>query len=138
MPRDQRPTTDRQGANCRLQNQDPNLTVRRIDYKKAYVTVPHSWIIQSMELHKIDQKIINLLQQSMGNWNTALTSGGKHLANIKIKWEIFQGDALSPLLKTNHLLYMDDLNLYAKNEDLTALIETVRIFTTDICTETSR
>jgi len=31
---------------------------------------------------------------------------------------------------------MDDLKLYAKNEkDLTALIETVRIFTTDICVE---
>ena len=38
--------------------------------------------------------------------------------------------------KVNHLLYMDDLKLYAKNEkDLTALIETVRIFTKDICME---
>ena len=93
--------------------------------------------------------------------NTALTSGDKHLANIMIKRGIFQGDALSPLLfsvainplsyilrdakqgytlkpgnKINHLLYVDDLKLYAKNEkDLTALIETVRIFTTDICME---
>jgi len=119
-----------------------------IDYKKAYDTVPHSWIIQSMELHKIDYKIINLVPQSMGSWNTAITSGDKHLANIKIKRGIFQGDALSPLLfcvainplsyilrdskqgytlKTghniNHLLHMDDLKLYAKNEkDLTVPI----------------
>jgi len=131
-----------------------------IDCKKAYDTAPHSWIIQSMELHKIDHKIINAVQQSMRSWNTALTSGGKHLANIKIKQRIFQGDALLPLLcgainplsyilrdakqrytlktghKINHLLFMDDLKLYAKNEkDLTALMETVRIVTTDICME---
>ena len=60
--------------------------------KKACDTLPHSWIIQTMEFHKI----INLVQQSLGNWNTTLTSGGEHLANIKIKWEIFQGDAVSP------------------------------------------
>jgi len=132
-----------------------------IDCKKAYDTVPHSWIIESTELHKIDHKIINLVQQSMGSWNTVLTSGDKHLGNIKIKRGIVQGDALSPLLfsvatnplsyilrdakqaytlktghKVNHLLYMDDLKLYAKNEkDLTTLIEKVRILTRDICME---
>jgi len=40
--------------------------------------------MQNMVLHKIDHKFINLVQQSLGNWNTALTSGGKHRANIKI------------------------------------------------------
>ena len=111
-----------------------------------------------MELHKIDHETINLVQQSMGIWNTPLTSGSKHLANIKIKRGIFQADALSPLLfcvainplsyilrdakqgytlktghKLNHLFYMDDLKLYVKNKkDLTALNEAVRIFTTDI------
>jgi len=62
-----------------------------------------------MELHKIDHKIINLVQQSMGSWNTALTSGDKHLANIKIKKGIFQGDALSPrvfCVAINPLSYM--------------------------------
>jgi len=75
-----------------------NLAMGWIDYKKAYDTVPHFWIIQSMELHMIDHKIINLVQQSVGSWNTALTFGDKHLANIKIKGGIFQGDALSSLL----------------------------------------
>ena len=75
-----------------------NLAMGWIDYTKAYDTVPHSRIIQSMELHKIDRKIINLVQQSVGSWNTSLTSGAKHVANIKIKRGIFQGDALSPLL----------------------------------------
>jgi len=66
-----------------------------IDYKKADTAFLDN---QSMELHKIDHKIINLIQQLMGSWNTALTSGSKHLANIKLKRGIFQGDALSPLL----------------------------------------
>jgi len=61
-----------------------HLAVGWIDYKKAYDTVPYSWIMQNMVLHKIDHKFINLVQQSLGNWNTALTSGGKHRANIKI------------------------------------------------------
>ena len=64
-----------------------------IDYKKSYDTAPHSWIIQSVELHKIDHKITRLVQQSMGNWNAVLPSGGKHLANIKIKRGTFQRDA---------------------------------------------
>ena len=35
--------------------------------------------------------------------------------------------------KINHLLYMDDLKLFAKNEkDLDSLIQSVRVFSTDI------
>ena len=72
---------------------------------------------------------------------------------------IFQGDSLSPLLfvlsmvrlslilrkvnaaydwgkkecKVNHLLFMDDMKLYAKNEDpLSMLIRTVHMFSNDI------
>ena len=71
---------------------------------------------------------------------------------------IVQGDSLSPLLfmcllplthilrdaapgyhfasheqKVNHLLFMDDLKLYARNEkSLESLIQTVRVFSNDI------
>ena len=71
-----------------------------------------------------------------------LTAGGKILAEAKIQRGIFQGDALSPLQfmfamiplnpilrkctsgyklsrsqeKINHLMYMDDIKLFAKNE----------------------
>jgi len=44
-----------------------NLAMGWIDYKNAYDTVPHSWTIQSMELHNIDHKIINLVQHAMGS-----------------------------------------------------------------------
>ena len=91
-------------------------------------------------------------------WNTTLTCNAQILADIKIQCGIFQGDALSPLLfcialnplsellrntdfgytvksghKIHHLLYMDDLKLYGKNENqINSLINTVKIFSEDI------
>ena len=95
----------------------------------------------------------------MKNWRVVLTAGGKSLAETKIKRGIFQGDALSPLLfiiammplnhilrkctagyklsrsqeKINHLMDMDDIKLFAKNEkELETLIHTIRIHSQDI------
>ena len=95
----------------------------------------------------------------MKDWRVELTCANESLGEVKIKRGIFQGDALSPLLfvitlipltsvlkktkhgyefaknreKINHLLYMDDLKLYAKSEkELDSLIQTVRVFSKDI------
>ena len=84
-----------------------------------------------------------------------LTAGGRSIAETKIQWGILQGDALSPLLfiiammplnhilrkcaagyklsrsqeKINHLMYMDYIKLFAKNEkELETLIHAVRIY----------
>ena len=81
------------------------------------------------------------------------------LGVINIKGGIFQGDSLSPLLfvlalmplsivlrninkgyavhkdlqKVNHLLYLDDIKLYAKSRpELESLLHSVEIFSTDI------
>ena len=94
----------------------------------------------------------------MQNWRVELTAG-RRLAEAKILRGIFQGDALSPLLfiiammplnhilrkctagyklsrsqeKINHLMYMDDTKLFAKNEkEQETLIHTVRIYSQDI------
>ena len=74
-----------------------------------------------------------------------LTTNGEDLEEVNVKRGIFQGGSLSPLLlvlsmvplslilkkvnacykwgkkeyKLNHLLFMDDLKLYAKNEEQT-------------------
>ena len=87
-----------------------------------------------------------------------LTAVGR-LGETKIQRGIFQGDALSPLLfiiammppnhilrkctagyelsrsreKINHLMYMDDIKLFAKNEkELETLIYAVRIYSQDM------
>ena len=98
----------------------------------------------------------------MKQWNTVLTAGDQRLVNVKIKHGILQGDSVSPLLfalvmiplilvlgqtkvsyevkkggkKINHLLFIDDLKLFAKNEDqIDSLVNTVRTFPEDIKNE---
>ena len=88
-----------------------------------------------------------------------MTANGEDPGEVNVKRWIFQGDSPSPLLfllsivplslilkkvnacykwgkkeyKLNHLLFMDDLKLYAKNEEQTnTLVRTVHVFSTDI------
>ena len=118
--------------------------------------VPQSWIINCLKMYKILDEVINFI---MKTWRVELTAGGKSLAEAKIQRGIFQGDALSPLLfiivmmplnhihrkctaeykltklqeKINHLMYMDNIKVFAKNEiELETQIHTVRIYSQDI------
>ena len=123
--------------------------------QKAYDMVPKSWIINCLKIYKISHEVINFIQKTMKTWRVELTAEGKSLAETKIQTGIFQGDTLSPLLfiiammplnhiirkctagyklsrsqeKINHLMYMDDIKLFAKNEkELETLIHAVRIY----------
>ena len=122
-----------------------NLAMAWIDYKKAYDMVPQSWIINHFKMYKISHEVINFIDKTMNTWRVGLTAGVKSLAEAKIQRGIFQGDALSPLLfiiammplnhilrkctaryklsrsqeKIDHLMYMDDIKLFAKNEKRT-------------------
>ena len=121
-----------------------------VDCKKAYDMVQHSWLEECLEIFGNAENVRKLLTNSMKTWRTELTDCGESLGDVQIKREIFQGDSLSPLLfvlaltpmsmvlrnvchgyefrnreKINHLLFMDDLKLYAKNEKgLDSLIQT--------------
>lgn len=146
--------------------QNRNLFTAYIDFKKAYDSVPHSWLAKILDIYKISQPLQNLLQELMKQWQTKLTITDTNKSvetdYIKIKRGIFQGDALSPLWfclalnplsnilrRTNkgvhmihqkqvkytlsHLLYMDDVKLYAKTEeDLKNFIELTHLFSNDI------
>ena len=108
----------------------------------------------------VAENVKKLLSESMRTWRTELTSGNISLGQVKIKRGIFQGDSLSPLLfvmcmipltyilreeeagyrlgktknrKINHLLFMDDLKLYGKDEkEAEVLTNTTSVFTNDI------
>ena len=135
-----------------------NLSMDWIDYKKAYNFVPHSWINECMEMFGIAENVRNLLKTSMEQWKLSLMSNGEDLGEVNVKRGIFQGDSLSPLLfilsmvplslilrkvkayyewgkkdyKLNHLLYMDDLKLFAKSEEqIDTLVRTVHVFSTE-------
>ena len=50
-----------------------------IDYKKAYDMVPHSWIIECLDLFGIAENIKGLLKNSMEKWKVMLCSGNSEL-----------------------------------------------------------
>ena len=132
-----------------------------IDYRKAFDSVPHNWIVKALELHKISPMIINFLKANMSFWKTnlGLTHEKDTLrsSTIDINFGIFQGDSLSPLIfylalvplsaimndtgygykiqgqNISHLLYMDDLKLFANDDkDLEGMLQTVMKFSDDI------
>ena len=100
----------------------------------------------------------------MKNWIVELTAGGKTLAKVEIQRDIFQRDSLSLLLfllamipinhifrkcagvnkfieeqeKINHLMYVDDVKLFAKSEkELVTLKQAKGIYSQDIGMEFS-
>ena len=130
-----------------------------LDYCKAYDLVPHSWLSECMHKFGIASNVEKMLTASMQGWRTELTCCNESLGPVKFRRGIFQGDSLSPLLLViamiplnlvlrkmkigyqfssnkeliNHLMFMDDIKLFAKYEsELDALIQTVRFASTDI------
>jgi hypothetical protein len=130
-----------------------------IDFKKAYDMVPHSWVLKCLNMFGIASNVIEMMKSSMPHWKTNLYAGNEHLGEVSIKRGIFQGDSFSPLLfvlaliplsmvlretglgykmgkddpEINHLIFMDDLKLFAKDENqIDSLVKTVNICCTDI------
>ena len=91
-------------------------------------------------MYKISIEVIKFIEHTKENGRFEPTAGGKRLIDVKIQRGILQGDTLSPLLlvivinplnyilkkciggyklhksqeKINHLMYMDDIKLFAK------------------------
>ena len=74
-----------------------NLARAWIDYRKAYDMVPHSWIVECLEMFGIAANVRQFLLSSMEGWKTELTSCGQTLGGVEFNKGIFQGDGLSPL-----------------------------------------
>ena len=67
-----------------------NLGMAWIGYKKAYNMVPHSWIIECLDLFGVAENIKSLLVNSIEKWKVMLCSGSSELAEVDIKRGIFQ------------------------------------------------
>ena len=96
--------------------------------------------INYLKIYKISDEPINFIEKTMKTWKVKLTAGQRRSAEGKIQGGAFQRDALLPLLfitammplnhihrkctagykrtksqeKISHLMYMDDIKLYAK------------------------
>ena len=80
-----------------------NLATIWLDYRKAFGSIPHSWLIKSLKLAKVpDNIIINAIENFTQSWDTILHLNGnnENVASslIKIVKGIYQGDSLSVML----------------------------------------
>ena len=81
-----------------------NIMMMWFDYQKAFDSMPHDWIIKSLELANVPQKLIDAVKQLMNVWATKVTlhteSGEIETEEIKYLTGLLQGDSLSMLLFT--------------------------------------
>jgi hypothetical protein len=122
-----------------------SVSMMWVDYKKAYDSIPHSWLVRILSLYKIDEVTAKFIIDLMQTWCTKIylhyKDGTISTDDIKYGRGIFQGDTLSPLLfclclvpitnilrreghgykignkKVSNLLYIDDLKIYARNAE---------------------
>ena len=145
---------------CDAKKKRKNLCMAWIDFKKAFDSVPHDWILKCLQLYGVNEQVQQLLFHSMHLWNTILTVEGNIYGEVSIQCGIFQGDSLSPLLfimalmplsiilnnsgkgyllqhqnpRVSHLVYMDDIKLFASSrQHLDSLLTTLSLFSDDIC-----
>ena len=57
--------------NCKRRKK--NLSTALIDYKKAFVSEPHSWILKCPQMYKIHPLLITFIEESMSQWKTKMT-----------------------------------------------------------------
>ncbi|KAI5148113.1 hypothetical protein ENBRE01_3047, partial [Enteropsectra breve] len=119
-----------------------DLKTMWIDVKKAYDSIDHEYMKTILENLALPSWIKNFIKNLMGKWNIQIIYDNKNIIKVPINRGILQGDSLSPILfvlcmeplskflnnkypkihvsddnrsfATNHLLFIDDLKLMAR------------------------
>ena len=73
-----------------------NLAVAWIDYRKAYDFVPHSWILECLDMLRIADNLRSFLEKSMKKLKLLLTLNVSDLCKVDVNRSIFQGYSMSP------------------------------------------
>jgi len=98
----QRSAANFKSNSARMKTQEKKMCMVWIDYQKPFDSVPHSWIIKSLELIGNNNKVISFIKKVMSYWRTRMRLHAENklmeTEGIKIQCVIFQGDSLSPLL----------------------------------------
>ena len=79
-----------------------NLFCIWMDYKKAFDSVPHDWLLKALGLAKVPPDIIEAIERLLKGWETKATlqttNGTIETDSIKYRRGILQGDSLSVIL----------------------------------------
>ena len=85
-----------------VKNSRRNLVTVRLDYCKAFDSIPHSWLLRALKLAKVSRIIIHATKNLTKSWYTLLSLSSKTetltTESIKFLKGIFQGDSLSEML----------------------------------------
>ncbi|TBU13241.1 reverse transcriptase [Hamiltosporidium tvaerminnensis] len=120
-----------------------NLKATWIDVKNAYGSIDHAYLTQCIENLNLPDRFLKFIKVIISKWKIDISVGPEKIMSKKIDRGILQGDSLSPLLfvlcmnplsrklnekytkvtvqtdaeshSTNHLLFIDDLKLLAKD-----------------------
>ena len=71
-----------------------NLHVAWIDYKKAFDSLPHSWIAKCLEIVRVCGNIRQFLRVAMASWKTVLTVNGQVLDYVHIRSRFIEPTAI--------------------------------------------
>ena len=134
-----------------------NLSMAWVDLAKAYDSVDHHWLIDMFNLHRFPLWCSEVMQKLSTSWSTRIMAKTENdletSDTIQFKKGLPQGEALCPLFftlclnpiawklraaegykltktisqKVTHLLYVDDLKVYAPSENnLQRMMENVK------------
>ena len=65
------------------------LAMAWIDYRKTYDFVPHSWILECLDMLGIADNVRSFLEKSMKKWKLLLTSNRSDLCEVNVNRGIF-------------------------------------------------
>ena len=133
-----------------------------LDYKKAFDSVPHNWLIESLQLAKVPIAIVTAIDRIAKTWSTNADLQTSEITitteEIEYRLGILQGDALSVILfilsvnpssflpskvkggfkitdskSLKHIFFVDDLKLLARSlTKAKLLLNIITTFSKDI------
>ena len=54
-----------------------------MDREKAFYMIPHSWIMQCLEIYYMQKQVADLITRDLENWTVKLAAGGQTLEEVK-------------------------------------------------------
>ena len=79
-----------------------NLLTVWLDYRKAFDSIPHDWIIKALQLAKVSKNLVEFIKRLTKQWATFLNLRGEYQSvtsdEIHYAKGILQGDSHSVLL----------------------------------------
>ena len=131
-------------VNGEVRHRRKRLSVAWVDYSKAFNRVLHGWLLEVLDLIRAPMYLLRCVANLLSLWVTQFRVGfGRNAVKLDQHYRrgLFQGDSLSSLLfclsimplshalrsvvgyksksfggRVMHLLFMDDLKIYARDE----------------------